>query len=162
MNILKELDQIWHFDPLFKFQSALTPPVCVCVCVWGSSLKHVYSSPVCDLVLSPILLGLLWHCIWDRWEAFGHILKEWWAFPSPSQRPIAPIWLPGPDLAHFDQGGVVGLVPSPHGNQDNCAFPFGRGLWDLRLTVFYYASQLRATSINTFCQNPPQIPCSGR
>ena len=27
--------------------------------------------------------------------------------------------------------------------------------------LFYHASQLRATSVNTICQNPPQIPCLG-
>ena len=27
--------------------------------------------------------------------------------------------------------------------------------------LFYRASQLRATSVNPICQNPPQIPCSG-
>src|SRR6056300_115017 len=27
------------------------------------------------------------------------ILKQWWTSPSPSQRPTALIWLPGPDLA---------------------------------------------------------------
>ena len=28
--------------------------------------------------------------------------------------------------------------------------------------LFYHASQLRATSVNTICQNPPQIPFLGR
>ena len=28
--------------------------------------------------------------------------------------------------------------------------------------IFYHASQLRAMSIKTICQNPPQNPCSGR
>ena len=55
MNILKELDQIWHFDPLFKFQSALTPPVCVCcvcVCAPQNSSKLVaalYLGPMYSL-----------------------------------------------------------------------------------------------------------------
>src|SRR6056300_1149684 len=54
----------------------------------------------------PILLRMLQHCIWDPWGAFGHILKEWCAIPSPSWQPTALIWLPGPDfqkdLAYFD------------------------------------------------------------
>ena len=32
-------------------------------------------------------------------RAFGHVVKEWWTFPSTSQRPTAPIWPPGPGLA---------------------------------------------------------------
>ena len=40
----------------------------------------------------------LHQCFHDPWGAFGHILKEWWTFPSPSQRSTAPIWLPGSDL----------------------------------------------------------------
>ena len=55
------------------------------------------------LMCTPIFLRLLHHRIWDPWRAFGHILKECCAFPSPSQqRPTASILLPGPDLIwHF-------------------------------------------------------------
>ena len=55
------------------------------------SSKDVCSSSM--IWCTPILLRMLQHCIWDPWGAFGHVLKEWMAFPSPSQRPTAPIWL---------------------------------------------------------------------
>ena len=64
--------------------------------LWPSS-KDVCSS--CMYCCVPILLRMLQHCIWDPWGAFGHILKEWMAFSSTSQRPTAPIWPPGPGLA---------------------------------------------------------------
>src|SRR6056300_1280518 len=43
----------------------------------------------------------LHQCFHDPWGAFGHILKEWWTFPSPSQRSTALIWRLG-QIWHFD------------------------------------------------------------
>src|SRR5210317_1078537 len=48
--------------------------------LWPSS-KCACSS--CMSWCFPILLRMLQHCFHDPWKAIGHILKEWWTFPSP-------------------------------------------------------------------------------
>ena len=52
----------------------------------------------------------LHQCFHDPWGAFGHILKEWRTFPSPSQRPTAPIWWLG-QIWHFDPLGSAFTPP---------------------------------------------------
>src|SRR6056300_1675545 len=52
----------------------------------------------------------LHQCFHDPWGAFGHVLKEWWTFPSPSQRPTAPIWRLG-QIWHF--GPLPGAFTPP-------------------------------------------------
>ena len=44
------------------------------------------------VLLPPNSSTQLYQCFHDPWGAFGHILKEWWTFPSPSQQPTAQIW----------------------------------------------------------------------
>src|SRR6056300_1226215 len=82
-------------------------PVPGCLALRPSS-QDVCSSRM--IGCSPILLRMLQHCIWDPWGALGRILKEWMAFPSTSQQPTAPIWLPVP--------GCLALRPS---SKDVCS-----------------------------------------
>src|SRR5210317_1466157 len=76
------IGQIWVLGLVLSHSS---PPTCV------------HSSCMCWCL--PILLPMLQYCFCDPGRAFGHVVKEWRASPSPFTPIIGPIWVPGPVLS---------------------------------------------------------------